>query len=142
MACNKKVVMKECTKCKETKELEAFHKRYNPYTKYTSWCKECHKQLSRAWTKNNPKAQAKYRRRCQLKKYGITEADYEMLAISQANCCAICKQKPGKRGLVIDHCHTSGKVRGLLCDNCNMALGLLKENIEILEQAKNYLNKD
>ena len=60
----------------------------------------------------------------------------------QSNKCAICCEypKPGKK-LVVDHSHSSGKIRGLLCNNCNNGLGHMKDNIEILEKAIKYLKK-
>jgi hypothetical protein len=76
------------------------------------------------------------------RKYGITYQDFERMLEEQANCCAICgSNKPrGNRGVfAVDHCHTTGKVRGLLCSFCNAALGLLQERIETLEAAIVYL---
>lgn len=58
----------------------------------------------------------------------------------QNGVCAICKFKP-KTVFHVDHCHSTGKVRGLLCINCNMALGLLKDNKMFLSQAIDYLSK-
>lgn len=77
--------------------------------------------------------------------YGITLADFEVLHEAQGGKCAICKG-PGflmrehhKTPLVVDHCHTTGLVRGLLCHNCNRALGLLQDDIESLRRALIYL---
>lgn len=57
----------------------------------------------------------------------------------QNECCAICKNK---RPLKVDHNHDTGKVRGLLCDKCNVALGLLGENINVVESLLIYLKND
>lgn len=73
-------------------------------------------------------------------RYGITKQEFIEITISQNNTCAICYRKQEPR-LHIDHCHSTGKVRGLLCANCNMALGLLKDNTVTLNNAINYLNK-
>jgi hypothetical protein len=67
------------------------------------------------------------RRARRLMKYGLSPADFDRMAIEQNGLCAICRRKP-QRWLCVDHCHTTNKVRGLLCDNCNTALGLLDDN--------------
>jgi len=73
-----------------------------------------------------------------LPKYGITRFEYDTMRAQQAGACAIC----GKEGkLCIDHCHESKKVRGLLCRNCNSALGLLNEDFSTAIRAANYLLK-
>lgn len=70
-----------------------------------------------------------------LKQYGLTQESYDHLHIRQGGVCAICQQETT---LVIDHDHSTGKVRGLLCNSCNLALGLLKENYR---DASRYLMK-
>lgn len=70
--------------------------------------------------------------------YGITLEDYNLMFKKQNGKCFICNTL--KNVLHVDHCHTTNKVRGLLCGNCNKALGLLKDNIDILQTAINYLN--
>ena len=71
--------------------------------------------------------------------HGITIDDYNKLFEKQGGVCAICFEKPIKRRHAVDHNHSTGKIRGLLCHNCNMALGLLKESPELLDRAKAYL---
>lgn len=70
------------------------------------------------------------------KRYGISEADYNKLLTRQRGRCGICLRY---RKLVVDHCHTKGGVRGLLCSNCNSALGLFEENPRFFAQAVQYL---
>lgn len=70
-------------------------------------------------------------------KYGITEQDWLQLLDKQGGHCACC---PETEGLCVDHCHTTGKVRGLLCHHCNRALGLFRDNPEYITNALNYLN--
>ena len=81
--------------------------------------------------------------------YNITLDCYEKLLEKQNHLCAICHTEgfvmsAAKNGhvnkLVVDHCHESGRVRGLLCHNCNRALGLLKDNTETIQRALDYLN--
>lgn len=80
-----------------------------------------------------------------MRKYGITTKGYNEMYESQQGKCAICNgegfcmAEHHKLKLVVDHCHTTGAVRGLLCHNCNRALGLFKDNIESLEKAVRYL---
>lgn len=77
--------------------------------------------------------------------YGITLKQYEDLRQAQSGLCAICggegfvMASHHKMKLVVDHCHASGRVRGLLCHNCNRALGLLKDSNEVLLRAITYL---
>lgn len=77
--------------------------------------------------------------------YGMDFKQYEEMLFSQDGKCAICKAEPPKdqhkTRLNIDHCHTTGKVRGLLCDCCNRALGLMRDNTELLGKAIQYLTK-
>lgn len=76
------------------------------------------------------------------KKYGITLEDYDQILLSQSSCCAICKQtEPNGKGVFhVDHCHTTGKVRGVLCAKCNILLGHADDNTKILMSAIKYLN--
>lgn|SRR3990167_5831592 len=79
------------------------------------------------------------------KKYGITIEDYRKLSLKDS--CDICGQKEiavdrnkNTKRLAIDHNHETGKVRGMLCQRCNQAIGLLREDIELIEKVKSYLN--
>jgi hypothetical protein len=72
--------------------------------------------------------------------YGITKEAYMEKVKEQKHACAICKKSNGK-ALAVDHCHETGIVRGLLCDPCNTALGLLKESPESMQSALAYLAK-
>ena len=72
--------------------------------------------------------------------YGIKWADYEKMAQLQNWVCAICGSPPSdKKRLSVDHCHATGKVRGLLCHNCNIAIGLLKDDPNRFIKASEYL---
>mgnify|MGYP003643313692 FL=1 len=94
------------------------------------------------------------RERHSVKRYGITEAMYDDMCTKQGDMCCICKKhkddipvpsKPRKgqqsRAFVIDHCHESNKVRGLLCGKCNTALGGFNDDIELLRAAIGYLEE-
>ena len=73
--------------------------------------------------------------------YGLTPQDWDDMYISQGGSCAICgtHQSNLKKRLHVDHCHDTGKVRGLLCMSCNNGIGSMKDNIEILANAIKYL---
>lgn len=78
-------------------------------------------------------------------RYGITLDDYYEMLDLQGNSCAICYEKAPQgrgNGFVVDHCHVSGKVRGILCHKCNTAIGLLQEHPEVFESAVDYLLKE
>ena len=77
--------------------------------------------------------------------YGLDFKDYERMLEEQNGVCAICISPPPnnrKTRLAIDHCHKTGKVRGLLCDKCNRSIGLLKDDVSVLKSAIKYLTKD
>jgi hypothetical protein len=80
------------------------------------------------------------------KKYGITLNKYNDMLSAQGGVCAICSQPETRmlRGKVaalsVDHCHTTGKVRGLLCNRCNIGLQMFKDNAELIQKASEYLN--
>ena len=74
------------------------------------------------------------------RKYGITKEDYTGILEKQNSCCAICGTS-GTRKLCVDHNHDTGKVRGLLCDMCNSALGFFKDSKLTLSSAVEYLEK-
>ena len=73
--------------------------------------------------------------------YGITIDDYNRMFAEQDGCCAICgiHQTKDKSTFCVDHCHATGKVRGLLCTKCNKALGLFHDNQDLLNKAIHYL---
>jgi hypothetical protein len=78
-------------------------------------------------------------------KYGITENQYDEMLKIQENKCAICestetKDKKVKR-LVVDHCHKTGKIRGLLCSSCNKAIGLFEDSVFAMTNAIEYIKK-
>lgn len=91
----------------------------------------------------NREYQRKYNRR---KKYGLRQEQYNTMLKNQNSTCAICKLeeevviKGCKITLSVDHCHETGKIRGLLCRKCNSGLGHFNDSIELLEKAINYLN--
>lgn len=100
--------------------------------------KKRHREGARSWlrTEAGKRFQKKSNRKKKLAAYGLTPADYDLLVNKQDGKCAICQQ--AKR-LVVDHCHATGKIRGLLCHHCNTGIGLLGEQPERFDNAKRYL---
>lgn len=89
------------------------------------------------WAKAHPEKTAKQHSRKRLRRYGLTQAQYEALLIKQKNACAMCS-KPFKVTPHIDHCHRTKKVRGLLCARCNVGLGVYER---LAELAAAYLKR-
>ena len=130
--------MRECNKCKVLKSLENYNK-YSGKSRRKNICKPCESEWVKNWAKNNPERAARNIRNSRLKgKYGISLDQYENMEKSQNKKCLICEEET-KRNLAVDHCHETGKVRGLLCMNCNTGLGHFKDNKELLERALKYL---
>lgn len=79
----------------------------------------------------------------QLARLGITEGDYARMLVEQCGVCAICGGDPGggRKNFCVDHDHQTGAVRGLLCNACNRAIGLLKDNCVAMACAIDYLKK-
>lgn len=83
------------------------------------------------------------------RKFGIDLEAYNNMLLEQNNVCKICKKEENrifkktnkKIDLAVDHCHKTGKVRGLLCSSCNTSLGKFDDSIEILQNAIDYLKK-
>lgn len=76
-----------------------------------------------------------------MQEYGLTLGDYDDMLTRQGGVCAICLRGNGNRPLVVDHCHESGAVRGLLCDACNKAAGMLGDNPERAQALATYLRQ-
>lgn len=150
--------MKKCRICLINKSLDDFHKDSQSVDGKESRCKQCilkmkstnyHSNLK----VNREKARVKanefrknnkgYQRKYDLKRtYGLSLEDYNTMLLSQDNSCKICKTKDagGKHKIFyVDHCHVTGKIRGLLCTGCNLALGGFRDRIESVERAILYL---
>lgn len=98
---------------------------------------------ARKWVEANPeKVKINMRRRKLWRKFGITLEQYDAMLQHQGGVCALCRNPPKKKVLVVDHNHKNGKVRGLLCDACNRALGLIEVRIGSLFPLYFYLVRD
>lgn len=148
---------KWCPSCQETKLVGDFNRLG---VRYQSTCRNCQNarlSVRRAEEKDaglsveiNRRNYIQRRKWVTLKsKYGITREEYLQRIEEQGNLCAICRKPETETSsphtdemdLSVDHCHKTGQVRGLLCRQCNIALGKFKEDISILESAIAYLKK-
>jgi len=110
----------------------------------TNYWRHREKSLERnkAWCKKNPDRLVIHNITKKLKGYGITIAIYNRMLEEQRGVCAICFKKcKSGRSLSVDHCHKTGKVRALLCGNCNQGLGSFCDDIKNIERALEYLKK-
>lgn len=141
---------KLCTKCRETKPHSMFSlsRRATETCNavYRSRCKKCQATDALKWFRDNPGRTAANARKHHLRAYGMSERDYTDLLKSQGGGCAICgtsssdKRKNGKAmRMPVDHDHITGLARGILCNRCNRAIGLLDDNPILLRKAMRYL---
>jgi hypothetical protein len=134
---------KQCQMCKKTLSLDNFFKSKQTKDGFGSYCKECKIINNREnWNKNKHKHIEQRANSHLINTYGITLNQYQNILDRQNGVCAICQQKSEKIKLAVDHDHNTGKIRGLLCRDCNQAIGLLKDNVVLLEKAKEYLQKE
>ena len=99
------------------------------------WCNRAYRERNAG----NPTHQRANRNSRFKREYGITHDEYDAMLAKQYGGCAVCgKPEAGKR-LAVDHDHRTGKVRGLLCENCNRALGMAQDSPTILRALADYL---
>lgn len=158
--------LRRCKDCGEEKPATAFSKLKGGLRPY---CKPCAAARLRDWREKNkdhvaeytreyhsrPEYKEKHRERNRqryqrdpdvfrrtrlIREFGITLEQYQLMFAEQDGKCAICR-KPCKSGrqLAVDHCHDTGKVRGLLCMNCNRAIGWLEDDVDRLMAAAAYI---
>lgn len=153
-----------CYTCGKKKCSTAFNKNRTKASGYDGMCKKCRKAyyknkkyFQKNYEKNKDKKLAAAKKRYDEKGpiirherrrrlYGIDPQLYLDLLEKQNGLCAICDNPAGNflngkpRALSLDHDHTTGRVRGLLCSKCNFALGLMQDNPALLKKAADYLN--
>jgi galactose-1-phosphate uridylyltransferase len=139
--------MRICSKCRQEKPLSEFYKNKKEHGGHSYLCKLCERAYRQNYKRKNWKQiSISNGIRNMMKNYGMTPQDYEAMFSQQKGLCAICynpetaKDRQGNiRPLSIDHNHITKKVRSLLCHRCNVAIGLFKEDIKLLEKAISYL---
>lgn len=131
-----KIQEKKCSKCKATKPIEDFSKDKQHWSGHKSACKVCASKAFKKWKDDDPEKAKRIYRKHSYKKYGLSEEEALALVENRIGICPICNNlKP----LVVDHCHTTGLVRGLICQPCNSVLGYSKDNKLTLANAITYL---
>ena len=124
---------KWCPECGEVKSLAEFPTSKRSSSGYLSYCKPCHIVVcNRSREKQGGNRNYHLRRR-----YGITAEHYDQMLAEQGGLCALCREAPAEH---VDHDHKTGRVRGLLCFNCNGALGQFRDRRDLILAAISYLD--
>lgn len=138
-------IEKPCGRCGVVKPLDAFYSggRDRSTGARTSYCKPCAKEWQRERRALRPEMFQVFRLRRNLKRYGMTPESYEERLIAQGRRCAICAtDQPGGNGRFhVDHCHSTGKIRGLLCTTCNTGLGHFGDDVALMARAIAYIEE-
>jgi hypothetical protein len=135
---------KSCTGCGIAKPVNEYHKSKSELYGVRARCKACISLKLKEQYKDNI-----HNRRLRNKishyknQYGLSISQFNEMRVKQEYKCAICNRKEAELGHIfrVDHDHDTGKVRELLCHNCNCGLGHFRDNIQLLELALNYLRK-
>lgn len=138
--------LRKCTSCDTvaytTEDLILFVSHHQAKHGKKNLCNVCGRKKGKQWRTENKELVKELDKWNKVKsRYGITKDEYNTMFEKQNGTCKICKthQADLQRGLVIDHCHDTGEVRGLLCDKCNKGLGFFEDNAETMLSAITYL---
>lgn len=137
---------KYCPKCRQYLLTEEFRKTKRGKNSLSILCMKCQAEqvyIIRPDARQNRQMRRRFMKMRRIKayteKYGLSEVEWTEMLAKQSNLCAICGGKDAGKVLCVDHDHTTGKVRGMLCGNCNIGLGNFKDSPKILESAIAYL---
>ena len=137
--------MKKCNRCRIVKPLDDFYEHKKARDGRFNFCKLCHGIGTRKWRAEHPEKTKKYARKHFIRnRYGLEPLWHLSLLREHDFKCAICgatQSDASKAELSIDHDHETGKIRGVLCGNCNNGLGRFKDDIDLLRKAVSYLEK-
>jgi hypothetical protein len=128
---------KKCSDCKEVKPGTEFHRRRATFDGLTPICKACNCARANKWRTEDPE---RYQNSKLQSTYGISLAEYKEMEAAQNGRCMVCGEAPDG-GFVVDHCHSTGKVRALLCKFCNIGLGCFFDRTDVLANAVEYIKK-
>jgi hypothetical protein len=134
----------ECKACTNANRLKRYRlNREREIARVRAWQKANPERL-KAWRKKNRDRLNKQLRAIHLRnKFGLTTDEYSRMLESQAGVCALCEAAPTPGiSLHVDHDHGTGEIRGLLCVRCNNAIGLLRENPDLMRRAARYVTAD
>lgn len=146
--------MKICSKCKLSKEESEFPTDKRLVSGLLAWCKICNSTKNRIYKNNHPdetriqnknwraenpaRARKIYRKNALWTRYKLSLRDFDVLLEEQGSRCKICEELMVKP--CVDHCHSTGKIRGLLCQHCNRGLGGFRDSSKVLLAAIAYLD--
>lgn len=144
-----------CDHCKTLKPLADYYADARRFDGLSRRCKTCQSAAHNHWRLNNLDKAAADQKRWRVenaersadidrkRNYGLEPGAYKQMLAAQGGVCAICAGGPtGRGGLHVDHCHDTGKVRGLLCHGCNVSIGHFKHDVDILASAIRYLSAE
>lgn len=143
--------MKKCTVCKKELPYTEYHRSKVTKDGYGYRCRACDKKARHKYREENKERFREISRRKQLKhRYGLSIEEYNAILKRQGGCCAVCGTDTNNymtgntevANFAVDHCHSTGKVRGLLCNQCNRAIGMLGDTPESVLRAYEYLKKN
>ena len=101
----------------------------------------CYRAAQRQRYETEPSYRERNRRYNLKKLYGVTPEQVDAMRVAQDGACAICRETlMGGRQEAVDHCHRSGRVRGILCKDCNTGIGHLRDSPELMRRAAAYLS--
>ena len=126
--------MRRCPGCGECKPLDDFPRNRRTASGHATYCKPCHRAKGKA-SRDKLGGARKYHL---WRRYGLTLEAVDRLLQDQSGLCAICGVADPEH---VDHCHQTGRVRGLLCFNCNGGLGQFKDDADMLRAAATYLDR-
>jgi hypothetical protein len=147
--------LKTCSLCRRAQPVSAFHLNRASKDGIHPWCKSCKNSKNAGYYKRwTPEQRLRHRRRLLRHNHGVEMEFVESLYREQGGKCAICQQpglmpfsasgegKMAYEALNLDHDHTTGAIRGLLCFKCNTGIGKLGDSAEMLLRAADYLLKE
>lgn len=138
------VANKYCPRCKQTKQSDEFIPVQSRKDGLAGYCRKCANERKMEYYYNEGRgrdAEKMRKRRQRWGKLGITAADVNELLKQQDFLCPLCKRHLTLEDFVVDHCHETNHVRGILHKVCNLGLGGFEDNIEFLQNAIEYLRK-
>lgn len=127
---------RRCPDCSEVKNLEEFPRHRNGKDGRHVYCKPCHNMRG---AETRQRLHGGSRHYHLVRRYGISAAQADAMFDAQGGLCAVCREAPAEH---VDHDHLTGRVRGLLCFNCNGGLGQFRDRVDILENAIRYLKQE
>jgi hypothetical protein len=143
--------MRICGKCQVALEESCFAKDGSRKDGLQLWCRKCHSDYAKTpeqkkrWSERAGRdwSSGKTRNSRYQKLFGITLEDYVLMFAEQKGCCKLCGRSDTGRKyakhLCVDHCHKTGRVRGLLCNRCNAGIGFLCDDHGLADKARAYL---